>query len=284
MGNIFKTTLLLGLLTGLLLLFGQLLGGRTGLVIALGMAAVMNFVSYWFSDKIVLAMYGAKEVTESENPRLHAVVRALASKAQVPMPRVYWIPNPSPNAFATGRDPRHAAVAVTDGILRLMSEDELAGVLAHELSHVKNRDILVSSVAATIAEAITSLAHMAQWFAIFGGSRDEEGRGNMVGMLAMAILAPIAALLIQMAISRSREYLADETGARLAGSPYPLASALEKLSTAARAIPMDANPATSHMFIVKPFSGRSLFELFSTHPPAEKRIARLREMARGFRG
>ncbi len=281
MSNIFKTALLLGLLTGLFLLFGKLLGGDAGLVIALVMAGAMNLVSWFFSDKIVLAMYRARPLGETDDPRLFAIVRNLASRAGIPMPRLYLIPNDSPNAFATGRDPAHAAVAVTEGITRLMSEEELAGVLAHELSHVKNRDILVASVAATIAGAVMMLANMARFAAFFGGGRDDDnGGGGIIGVLLMAILAPIAALLIQMAISRSREYLADETGARLSGSPYPLASALEKLALAARAVPLQANPATSHMFIVKPFSGRSLLDLFSTHPPAEKRIARLRAMAR----
>jgi heat shock protein HtpX len=284
MTNVFKTTLLLGLLMGVFLFFGQLLGGRTGLVIALVLAGVMNLVSYFFSDRIVLAMYRARPLAEADNPRLFAIVRNLSSRAGIPMPRLFLIPNESPNAFATGRDPAHAAVAVTEGITRLMSEDELAGVLAHELSHVKNRDILVASVAATIAGAVMMLADMARFAAIFGGGRDDDnGGGGILGALLMAVLAPIAALLIQMAISRSREYLADETGARLSGSPYPLASALEKLALASREIPMAANPATSHMFIVKPFSGRSLLQLFSTHPPAEKRIARLRAMARSPR-
>lgn len=286
MNNIFKTTVLLGALTGLLLVIGQMLGGRSGMIMALVMAGIMNFVSYWFSDKIVLAMYRAQPLSESDDPGLFATVRRLTGRAGIPMPRLYRLPSESPNAFATGRNPQHAAVAVTDGITRIMSEEELAGVLAHELAHVKNRDILVSSVAATLAGAIMFLAHMARWGAIFGGGRDDDnGRGNLVGVLLMAILAPIAAMLIQMAVSRSREYLADESGAEIMGNPYPLASALEKLSRAVAVVPMlEANTATSHMFIVKPFSGRGLLDLFSTHPPAEKRIARLRAMAPGRRG
>jgi heat shock protein HtpX len=276
--NTVKTALLLGLMTGLILFVGGALGGRSGLTIALVFAAAMNFFSYWFSDKIVLAMYHAKPVEQAEAPALFAIVERLAARAQIPMPRLYLIPEDQPNAFATGRNPKHAAVAVTTGILRLMDEQELEGVLAHELSHVTNRDILISSIAATIAGAIAYLAHMAQWAAIFGGfgGRDDRDRGGgIIGLLATAIIAPIAATLIQMAISRSREFQADKSGAELAGSPFGLARALEKLGKASGRIPMDANPATAHMFIVSPFSGQALMKLFSTHPPLEERINRL---------
>lgn len=272
-----KTALLLGLLTGLILIIGRVLGGETGMVFALGLAAVMNFVSYWFSDKIVLAMYRAKPVGPAEAPRFHAIVDRLVARAGLPKPKLYLLPNPSPNAFATGRNPSHAAVAATTGLLELMGDEELEGVIAHELAHVKNRDILISSVAATIAGAITMLAHMARWGAIFGGfgGRDDRDRGGGFELLFMAILAPIAALLIQMAVSRSREYAADATGSQIAGNSYGLARALEKLGHASKRIPMEATPATSHMFIVKPFSGHALMNLFSTHPPLEERIRRL---------
>jgi len=278
MSNVFKTTLLLGALTGLLLLFGQMFGGRTGMVIAFGFAIVMNFGSYWFSDKIVLAMYRAKPVSEADDPELYSIVRNLASRAGLPMPRIYRVPQATPNAFATGRNPQHAVVAVTDGIRSLLTPDELAGVIGHELGHVGHRDILISSVAATLAGAIMMLASMARWALIFGMGRDEDS--NPVGTLLLAILAPVAALIIQMAVSRSREYQADQTGAKIAGNPESLASALEKLTMASKRIPMASNPATSHMFIVKPFSGQSLMELFSTHPPVDKRVARLRAMKR----
>ena len=276
--NGIKTALLLGLMTGLILVIGGVLGGRNGMLIALVLAGVMNFFSYWFSDKIVLAMYGAKPVQSGEAPALHAIVERLAARANIPMPRLYLIPADAPNAFATGRNPDHAAVAVTTGIMKLLSEDELEGVIAHELSHVRNRDILISSVAATIAGAIAYLAHMAQWAAIFGGfgGRDDRDRGGgVIGLLATAIIAPIAATLIQLAISRSREFQADQSGAELAGSPFGLARALEKLGHASCRIPMDANPATAHLFIVSPFTGQSLMKLFSTHPPLEERIRRL---------
>ena len=275
--NAIKTALLLGTLTGMILLVGGILGGRQGLVIALGFAAIMNFVSYWFSDKIVLAMYHAKPIEQSEAPGLFAIVGRLTSKAGMPMPKIYLIPQDSPNAFATGRNPNHAAVAVTSGILKLMTDDELEGVLAHELSHVRNRDILISSIAATLAGAIAVLAHMARWGAMFGGygGRDDRRGGNIFALLATAVLAPIAATLIQLAISRSREYQADASGAELAGSPFGLAHALEKLGHASGRIPMDANPATAHMFIVSPFTGQALMRLFSTHPPLEDRIRRL---------
>jgi heat shock protein HtpX len=239
----------------------------------------MNFVSYWFSDKIVLKMYGAQPLSETDAPGVHRIVRGLATRARIPMPKLYLIPSPSPNAFATGRSPEHAAVAVTEGIMRLMDERELEGVLGHELSHVLNRDILISTVAATIAGAISMLANMAQWSMMFGGSRDEEGRGtNPIALLAGIILAPLAAMLIQMAVSRSREYQADASGAHLTRDPAALASALGKLGQASRMLPMDANPATAHMFIVNPLSGKALMNLFATHPPLEDRIARLRSM------
>ncbi len=277
--NSLKTALLLGLLTGLLMLIGGWFGGQHGVVIAFVVAMVMNFASYWFSDRIVLSMYRAREVTEAEAPELYNIVRNLALAAQLPMPRVYIVPGETPNAFATGRNEHHAAVAVTEGILGILKKDELEGVLGHELTHIKNHDILIGSIAATIAGAIVMLANMAQWAAIFGGGRDDdEGGSNIFGLIAMAILAPIAASLIQMAISRSREYLADEGGAKISGKPLSLASALGKLSGAAQALPMQANPSTAHMFIVNPLSGRSLMNLFSTHPPVEERIARLRSM------
>jgi heat shock protein HtpX len=240
----------------------------------------MNFFSYWFSDKIVLKMYGAKPVDEAQAPQLHAIVRRLAQRARIPVPRIYIIPNDSPNAFATGRSPQHAAVAVTEGIMRILDEEELEGVLAHELSHVANRDVLISTIAATLAGAITYLAHMAQWAAIFGGRShdDEEGGSNPLVMMMFAMLAPLAAMLVQFAVSRAREFQADATGARLAGRPWPLAKALEKLEVASHMQPMPANPATAHLFIVNPLTGRGFATLFSTHPPIEERVARLRAM------
>lgn len=282
--NTLKTTFLMAMLTMLLVLAGGAIGGRGGMTFALIMAGVMNFVSYWFSDKIVLAMYGAKEVTESEQPEFYGLVRQLATQAAIPMPRVYIIPSETPNAFATGRNPEHAAVAATAGIMRILTRDELMGVMAHELSHVKNRDILISSVAATIAGAITYLAQMAQWAAIFGGGRDRDEEGGGFGLIIMAIVAPIAAMLIQMAISRSREYGADRGGAQVAGNPLHLANALRKLEAANRQIPLGgASPATAHMFIVNPLTGGGLMSLFSTHPPMEERVRRLEEMAYGPR-
>jgi len=281
--NTIKTVFLLGALTGLLILIGGYFGGRQGMIIAFALAVIMNFGSYWFSDKIVLRMYSASEVSESDAPELYAAVRNLSLKAGLPMPRVFIIPDETPNAFATGRNEKHAVVAVTQGILRILNREELEGVIAHELSHIKDRDILIGSIAATIAGAIMMLANMAQWAAIFGGGRsdDEEGGGGgTIGLIVMAILAPIAATLIQMAISRSREYLADSEGAQVSGNPYGLASALEKLSSASQVVPMHANPSTAHMFIVNPLSGRSLMNLFSTHPPVEERVARLRSMGR----
>jgi heat shock protein HtpX len=283
--NALRTTFLMALLTVLLVLAGGAIGGKSGMTFALVMAGVMNFVSYWFSDKIVLAMYGAKEVSEAEYPEFFGLVRQLAVQAGIPMPRVYIIPSETPNAFATGRNPDHAAVAATAGIMRILTRDELMGVMAHELSHVKHRDILISSIAATVAGAITYLAHMAQWAAIFGGGRDrdEEG-GGVFGMLIMAIVAPIAAMLIQMAISRAREYEADKGGAEVSGNPLHLANALKKLEMSNRQIPMQAEAATAHMFIVNPLTGGGLMSLFSTHPPIEERVRRLEEMAYGRRG
>ncbi len=281
MANTMKTTLLFGALVGVFLAIGGLLGGRSGMVTAFVLALIMNLVSYWFSDKIVLASYGAQPIAEADAPAVYRIVRNLATKARIPMPRLYLIPSESPNAFATGRSPQHAAVAVTDGILRIMDENELEGVLGHELSHVLNRDILTSTIAAALAGAIMMLANMARWGAMFAGARsDSEERGGMnpIALLVTAVLAPIAALLIQMAISRAREYAADASGARLTRQPLELASALAKLQQASQAVPMDASPATAHLFIVNPLSGRSLMNLFSTHPPIEERIARLRAM------
>jgi heat shock protein HtpX len=281
MTNVLRTTVLLAALTALFLVIGGALGGNQGLFIAFVFALLMNFASYWFSDKIVLSMYGAREVGLNEAPDLYRLVQRLAQRAGIPMPRVYIIPSDAPNAFATGRNPQHGALAVTEGILRMLDTDELAGVLAHELGHIRNRDTLIMTVAATLAGAITMLAHMAQWGAIFGfGRRDEEdsGGGGVLGLLFMAILAPIAATLIQLAISRSREFFADSTGAAIAGAPSGLARALEKLHYASQRLPMDANPATAHLFIVNPLTGGSLMNLFSTHPPIEERIRRLRRM------
>jgi heat shock protein HtpX len=281
--NTMKTTFLLALMTVLIILIGRMVGGQQGMVMAFVLAGVMNLGSYWFSDKIVLAMYRAQEISPQEQPGIHQMVAELAQNAGIPKPRVYMIEDDSPNAFATGRNPQHAVVAVTSGILRILSRDELRGVLAHELGHVRNRDILVGSIAATMAGAIMMLANMARFAAIFGGGRsnNEEGGGGggFIGMLVLTIVAPLAAMLIQMAISRSREYLADASGAQFSHNPLSLASALEKLQLASQQIPMaDAKPATAHMFIVNPLSGRSLMNLFSTHPPIEERIARLRAM------
>src|SRR5213080_3936350 len=283
MSNMFKTAILLAVLTAMLILIGGAIGGRQGMMMAFIFAIAMNFFSYWFSDKIVLSMYGAQPIDEAQAPRLYAILRRLTTRAQIPMPPVYLIPTDTPNAFATGRNPEHAAVAVTEGIMRVLDEDELEGVLAHELSHVTNRDVLISTIAATLAGAITYLAHMAQWAAIFGGrSRDdEEGGGNPLVMMLFAVLAPIAAMLVQFAVSRSREFQADASGARLAGRSYGLAKALEKIEVASRLEPLPANPATAHLFIVNPLSGQSFARLFSTHPPTEERIARLRAMRLG---
>ncbi len=279
--NGLKTMVLMVTLTLLLVAIGGMLGGRTGMTFALIMAFGMNFISYWFSDKIVLRMYRAKEVSASEAPELYEIVRRLANRAELPMPKVYMIDEDQPNAFATGRNPAHGAVAVTRGIMRILSKEELEGVLAHEMSHIKHRDILVSTVAAAIAGAISYLAQMAQWAMIFGGGRDDDDRGNPIAAIVMMIVGPIAAMLVQMAISRSREYGADEGGARLTGNPRYLAGALRKLQAASQRIPMDANPATSHMFIVNPLTGGGLVKLFSTHPPIEERIARLESMSKG---
>jgi heat shock protein HtpX len=282
MSNVFKTALLLAVLTAMLVLLGGALGGQQGMMIAFVLALAMNFASYWWSDKIVLAMYRAEPVTEAQAPGLYGIVRRLASKAGVPMPRVYIIPTEQPNAFATGRNPEHAAVAVTEGIMRILDDEELEGVLAHELAHVTNRDVLISTIAATLAGAITYLAHMAQWAAFFGGHRnDDEDAPSPIAMMLMAMVAPIAAMLVQLAVSRSREFQADATGARLAGRTWGLAKALEKLEMAKHAVPMEANPATAHLFIVNPLSGQALMRLFSTHPPIEERIARLRAMRIG---
>jgi heat shock protein HtpX len=274
MNNSLKTVLLLGLLSGLLLVLGEFLGGQQGLVLAFGFAVVMNFISYWFSDKIVLKMYRAREV--GADHKLWMLTRRLASQANLPMPKVYVIPDASPNAFATGRNPNHAAVAATEGIMHLLSDQELEGVIAHELAHVKHRDILISSIAATVAAAIMTVARMAQFAAMFGGgSRDDREGSNPIAMIATIIFAPLAAMLIQAAISRSREFVADAGGARIAGSPYGLINALRKLESGSKQVPLDANPATAHMFIIKPFSAGGLLSMFSTHPPTEQRIQAL---------
>ncbi len=277
----FKTFFLMLVLTVLFILVGTAIGGRTGAVYAFIFAALMNFFSYWFSDKIVLRMYGAREVSQSETPELYGIVAELTSKASLPMPKVYIMENDTPNAFATGRNPGHAAVAVTSGILRILSREELMGVIGHELSHIQHRDILISTIAATMAGAISILATMARWGAMFGGFRsdDEEGGGNILVVLLVSIFASIAAMLIQMAISRSREYMADAGGAHLS-HPLSLAKALGKLEVASKRIPMQTNPSTAHMFIVNPLRGGGVLSLFSTHPPIEERIARLEEMAR----
>ena len=281
--NQFKTFVLMLVLTGIFILVGTAIGGKTGAVYAFIFAALMNFFSYWFSDKIVLRMYGAREVTQGEAPELYGIVAELTSKASLPMPKVYIMENETPNAFATGRNPEHAAVAVTSGIMRILSRDELMGVIGHELSHIQHRDILISTIAATMAGAISMLSTMARWGAIFGGGRsnDDEGGGggNILVVILVSIFASIAAMLVQLAISRSREYMADEGGAHLA-HPLSLAKALEKLEMASQRIPMEANPSTAHMFIVNPLKGGGVLSLFSTHPPIEERIARLEEMAR----
>lgn len=277
--NRLKTVALLGFLTALFLFAGNLIGGYVGLVIAAVLAAAMNFGAYWFSDKIVLRMYNAQEVSEHQAPELYDMVRRLANAAQIPMPRVYIVPEETPNAFATGRNPKHAAVAVTEGILQLLDRDELYAVLAHEIGHIKNRDTLIMTVAGALAGAISFLADMAFWSMLFGGSSDDEEGGNpIVGLLAL-IIAPFAAMLIQFSISRSREFIADETGAKLSGSPLALASALQKIEAWSQRIPIHSGtPATSHLFIINPFSGFSLSRLFSTHPSTEERIRRLQAM------
>ena len=285
--NGFRTTILLAALTALVVWIGQMVGGPNGAVLALIIAGAMNFFSYWFSDKIVLKMYGAQEITANDDPELYGLVQDLTTRGGLPMPRVYIIPEETPNAFATGRNPEHAAVAVTQGIRRILNKRELAGVLGHELSHVKHRDILISSIAATLAGAISYLAYMAQWGMMFGGGRDREeggGGGNILSLLFMMIVAPLAAMLIQMAVSRSREYGADDGGAKVTGDPLALASALRKLQMGAQNIPLQVNDATAnataHMFIVNPLTGGGLANLFSTHPPMEERIARLEAMAK----
>ena len=281
MSNTLKTTLLLGLLTGLLMWIGQLLGGTQGLAVFFVFAVVMNFGSYWFSDRIVLAAYGARELPEQDAPDLFRIVRELAVGAHMPMPRVYLIPSESPNAFATGRTPEHAAVAVTEGILRLLTLDELRGVLAHELSHVRNRDTLTSAIAATLAGAVMMVARMAQWAMLFGGWRRDDREEGSSGLeaLVMIIVAPLAAMLIQLAISRAREYQADASGAQLSHAPHSLAAALEKIGAVSGRVPLPAGPATAHLWIVNPLRGNWLAGLFSTHPPIEERIRRLRAMA-----
>lgn len=283
-----KTFMLLALLSGLIIVLGGALGGKTGIVIAFGLALIMNVGSYWYSDKIVLRMYQARELSESEAPMIYSMVRELAANAQIPMPRIAVVPEEAPNAFATGRNPENSVVAVTEGILRLLSPEELKGVLAHEIAHIANRDILIQTVAGVMASTIVSIANFMQFAAIFGGSsNDEEGGTNPIAAFLLAILAPIAASIIQMAISRSREYLADETGARICGQPLALAGALHKLGVASGQIPMqNGNPSTEQMFIVSPlfgFGGGSMANLFSTHPPLEERIARLQEMSRQAR-
>jgi len=280
--NRIKTTFLLTCLTLLLVAMGSAIGGQSGMIIAFVIAGGMNFFSYWYSDKIVLKMYKAREVSETESPVFYRMVSRLSQQANMPMPKVYIIPSEGPNAFATGRNPQNAAVAATEGIMRLLNEEELEGVMAHELAHVQNRDTLISTIAATFAGAIAMLGNMLQWAAIFGGgsSEDEEGGGGLLGSLALAFIAPIAAMLIQMAVSRSREYLADATGAKICGKPLALANALRKLQMGSKAVPMqEATPATSHMFIVNPLTGSSMLKMFSTHPPMEERVARLEAMA-----
>ena len=278
MGNQFKTAMLLAAMTAFIILIGRMLGGQQGMVIAFILAGAMNFFSYWFSDRMVLSMYRAQEVDAAQAPELYAMVQRLSRNAGLPMPRVYIIPQDTPNAFATGRNPEHAVVAVTQGLMQLMGPTEIEGVLAHELGHIKNRDILIGTIAATMAGAVMMLASMARWSAIFGGGRssDEEGGLGGIGLIVMSLLAPIGAMIIQMAISRSREYVADATGAAIAGRPDGLAAALEKLGSYSKRLPMQANPSTAHMFIVNPLSGRSFQSLFSTHPPIEERVARLR--------
>ena len=276
--NTIRTGMLLTALTVLFVIVGHLVGGQSGAMFAFIFAVIMNFGAYWFSDKLVLAMYRAQPVSPSEAPRLYSIVQELATSAGLPMPRVFVVPNNSPNAFATGRNQNNAVVAVTRGILDLLSEEELRGVLAHELAHIRNRDMLVGSIAATLAGAISMLAFMARWGAIFGGFGGRDDRdGGVIGLLVAAIVAPIAAMLIQMAVSRSCEYKADASGARIAGTPYGLANALGKLHTASDRRPLQANPASAHLFIVNPLRGKSVWNLLSTHPPIEERIRRLRE-------
>jgi len=281
--NGLKTMTLMVALTLVLVFVGAALGGKNGMTIALVFAFGMNFITYWFSDKIVLKMYRAQQVSEAESPELFGTVRRLAQKAELPMPKIYIMEQEQPNAFATGRNPKHGAVAVTTGIMKILSREELEGVLAHELAHIKNRDILIGTIAASIAGAISYLAQMAQWAMIFGGKSNEDGeQGSPIASIVMMIVGPIAAMIVQMAISRSREYGADAGGASISGNPLYLANALKKLQMAAQKIPMDANPATSHMFIVNPLSGGGILKLFSTHPPIEERVARLEAMRRQY--
>ena len=283
--NTLKTALFLTVLTLLFMTAGGLLGGRSGMMLAFVLAFGMNMFSYWFSDKIVLKMYKAKEISETEAPELYNIVKRLTIKGNLPMPKVYIIQSPNPNAFATGRNPDHAAVAVTTGVLRLLDNGELEGVLGHELAHVKGRDILIGTIAATFAGAIMMLANMAKWAMIFGGFRDNDNRNplGMIGVIVAMVLAPMAAMLVQMAISRSREYIADQRGANLSGNPLALASALEKISSGVKKAPLNANQATAHMFIMNPLSGKkNMVNLFSTHPPVEERIRRLNEQAKGL--
>lgn len=280
--NTLKTAFLLTLMTLLFIFIGYMLGGSQGMVVAFIFAALMNLGTYWFSDKIVLGMYRAQRVDEGTSSRLHSIVRRAASTAKLPMPKVYLIPTQTPNAFATGRNPRHSAVAVTQGIMKILDDDELEGVVSHEMAHVKNRDILTGSIVATLAGAISMLAFMARFAAIFGGYGGKDRQGGGLGLLIMAIVAPLAALLIQMAISRSREYAADSTAAKNSHKPLALARALKKLEYAAKRIPLEAKPSTAHLFIVNPLSGKGMASLFSTHPPIEQRVARLEKMARGI--
>ncbi len=279
--NTMRTFLLMGLMTVLVVVAGNLLGGQNGMIMAFAFAVIMNFGAYWFSDKLVLRKYNAQEITRADSPELFSLVEELAGRAELPMPRVYVVPDEQPNAFATGRNPSHAALAVTQGILRTLSRDELRGVLGHELAHIKNRDMLTGTVAATMAGAISMIANIAQWGMIFGGSRSDDREGGGLGGIVMMIVAPIAALMIQMAISRSREFVADEGGAKIGGNPLGLANALRKLEQKAKEIPMEASPATAHIFTVSPLSGGGLMKLFSTHPPIEDRIARLETMVYG---
>jgi len=278
--NALKTGFLLAALTALLMLIGRMVGGPSGMIVAFGFALVMNAVSYWYSDKIVLAMYRAQPIGEADAPELHAVVGRLTREAGLPMPKLYVVPGEMPNAFATGRNPEHAAVAVTEGLMRILDRSEVEGVIAHELAHVRNRDILISTIAATLAGAIMLLANMARWGAMFGGiGRSDDDNGGAIGLLAAALVAPLAALVIQMAVSRSREYQADATGAQISGKPLGLANALVKLENASKYVPSQASPATAHMFIVNPLRGGGIGSLFSTHPPIPERVNRLRTIA-----
>lgn len=279
--NTIKTILLMTFLTLLLIFIGNLIGGNGGMIVAFMFAVIMNFTTYWFSDKIVLRMYGAQPITPQDSPEIFRMVEELTSRSNLPMPKVYIIQSDQPNAFATGRNPKNSAIALTTGIVRLLNREELMGVIAHELSHVKNRDILVGTIAATIAGAISMLAHMAQWAMIFSGRGSNDREGNPIGLLVAMIVAPIAATLIQLAISRSREFMADESGARMTGNPLYLANALRKLHVKSQQIPMQVNEATAHMFIVNPLSAKGMAKLFSTHPPIDERIKKLEAMVYG---